>query len=36
VLKQKVVLKREHETAVEELLAGRDGWAILSTGFGKV
>ena len=33
--KEKIILKREQETAVKELLAGRDVMAILPTGFGK-
>ena len=33
--KEKIILKREQETAVKELLAGRDVMAIMSTGFGK-
>ena len=33
--KQKIILKREQETAVKELLAGRDVMVILPTGFGK-
>ena len=33
--KQKIILKRKQETAVKELLAGRDVMAILPTGFGK-
>ena len=33
--KQKIILKRELETAVKELLAGHDIMAILPTGFGK-
>ena len=33
--KQKIILKREKETAVKELLAGRDIMAILPTGFGE-
>ena len=33
--KQKILLKREQETAVKELLAGRDIMANLPTGFGK-
>ena len=33
--KEKIILKREQETAVKELLAGRDVKAILPTGFGK-
>ena len=33
--KEKIILKREQETAVKELLAGRDILAILPTGFGK-
>ena len=33
--KQKVILKREQETAVEELLAERDVMAILPIEFGK-
>ena len=34
-VKEKIILKREQETAVKELLAGRDVMAIMSTGFGK-
>ena len=33
--KQKIILKRKQETAVKELLAGRDVMAIFPTGFGK-
>ena len=33
--REKIILKREQETAVKELLAGRDVMAILPTGFGK-
>ena len=33
--KEKIILKREQETAVKELLAERDVMAILPTGFGK-
>ena len=33
--KDKIILKREQETAVKELLAGRDVMAILPTGFGE-
>ena len=33
--KEKIILKKEQETAVKELLAGRDVMAILPTGFGK-
>ena len=33
--KEKIILKREQETAVKELLAGRDIMAILTTGFSK-
>ena len=33
--KQKIILKRKQETAVKELLAGRDVMAIVPTGFGK-
>ena len=33
--KQKIILKREQETAVKELLAGRDIMAILPKGFGN-
>ena len=33
--KQKILLKREQETAVKELLAGRHIMANLPTGFGK-
>ena len=33
--KEKIILKREQETAVKELLAGRDVIAILLSGFGK-
>ena len=33
--KQKIILKKEQEMAVKELLAGRDVMAILPTGFGK-
>ena len=33
--KEKIILKREQETAVKELLAGRDVMVILPTGFGK-
>ena len=33
--KEKIILKREQETAVKELLAGRNVMAILPTGFGK-
>ena len=33
--KEKIILKREQETAVKELLAGRDVMAILPTRFGK-
>ena len=33
--KQKIILKREQETAVKQLLAGRVVMAILPTGFGK-
>ena len=33
--KQKIILKRKQETAVEELFVGRDVMAILPTGFGK-
>ena len=33
--KEKIILKSEQETAVKELLAGRDVMAILPTGFGK-
>ena len=33
--KQKIIFKREQETAVQQLLAGRVVMAILPTGFGK-
>ena len=33
--KQKIILKREQETAVKQLLAGRVVMTILPTGFGK-
>ena len=33
--KQKIILKKEQEMAVKELLAGRDVMAILPTGFGR-
>ena len=33
--KEKIILKREQETAVKELLAGQDVMAILPTEFGK-
>ena len=33
--KQKIILKREQETAVKQLLAGHVVMAILPTGFGK-
>ena len=33
--KEKIILKREQETAVKELLAGGNVMAILPTGFGK-
>ena len=33
--KEKIILKREQETAVKEPLAGRDVMAILLRGFGK-
>ena len=33
--KQKIILKREQETAVRQLLAGRVVMAILPTGFSK-
>ena len=33
--KEKIILRREQETAVKELLAGQDVMAILPTGFGK-
>ena len=33
--RQKIVLKREQETAVKNVLAGRNVIAILPTGFGK-
>ena len=33
--RDKIILKREQETAVKELLAGRDIMAMLPTGFGK-
>ena len=33
--KQKIILKRKQETAVKELLAGRDVMAIFPMGFGK-
>ena len=33
--KQKIILKRGHETAVKELLAGCRAMAILPTGFDK-
>ena len=33
--KEKIILKREQEIAVKELLAGRDVMAILPTGLGK-
>ena len=32
---REIVLKAEQETAVSELLQGRDAMAILPTGFGK-
>ena len=33
--KQKIILKREQETAMKELLAGRNVMALLPTRFGK-
>ena len=33
--RQKIILKREQETAVKKVLAGRNVIAILPTGFGK-
>ena len=33
--RQKIILKREQETAVKNVLAGRNVIAILPTGFGK-
>ena len=33
--KQKIILKKEQEMAVKELLDGKDVMAILPTGFGK-
>ena len=33
--RQKIILKREQETAVKKMLAGRNVIAILPTGFGK-
>ncbi|CAH3047562.1 unnamed protein product [Porites evermanni] len=33
--KQKIILKREQETAMKKLLAGHDVMVILPTGFGK-
>ena len=33
--KEEIILKREQETAVKELLAGQDVMAILPTGLGK-
>ena len=33
--KKKIILKREQETAVKKVLAGRNVIAILLTGFGK-
>ena len=33
--KQKIILKKEQETAVKKVLAGRNVIAILPTGFGK-
>ena len=33
--KQKIILKREQEMDVKELLVGHDVMAILQTGFGK-
>ena len=33
--KQKIILKREQETALKQLLPGRVVMAILPTGFGK-
>ena len=33
--RQKIILKREQETAVKKVLAGRNVIGILPTGFGK-
>ena len=33
--RQKIILKKEQETAVKKVLAGRNVIAILPTGFGK-
>ena len=33
--RQKIIVKREQETAVKKVLAGRNVIAILPTGFGK-